>query len=136
MYRRTACSFIVGTLTAGSLLAISPAYSVPITYRFTVEVTEGSLTGNTFEGMISFDDEAVSGEGEEVLLVEDGLSVTMTMLGETINELQDVDYPQYPQLTLVDGDVERLDFWAESEQRASWWDLPGWEVTVERVEDR
>ncbi|MEM9567957.1 MAG: hypothetical protein AAF974_06575 [Cyanobacteria bacterium P01_E01_bin.34] len=136
MYRRTACSFIVGALTAGSLLAISPAYSVPITYRFTVEVTEGSLTGNTFEGMISFDDEAVSGEGKEVLLVEDGLSVTMTMLGETINELQDVDYPQYPQLTLVDGDVERLDFWAESEQRASWWDLPGWEVTVERVEDR
>ncbi|MEL7086329.1 MAG: hypothetical protein AAF268_17635 [Cyanobacteria bacterium P01_A01_bin.3] len=136
MYRRTACSVIAGTLAAGSLLAISPAYSAPITYRFTVDVTEGSLAGNTFEGMVSFDGDAISGEGEEVLQVEDGLSVSMTMLGETINELQDVDYPEYPQLTLMDGDVERLDFWAESEQRANWWDLPGWEITVERVEDR
>ena len=101
-----------------------------------VEVTEGSLAGNTFEGMVSFDDDAISGEGEEVLQVEDGLSVSMTMLGETVNELQDVDYPEYPQLTLMDGVVEQLDFWAESEQRASWWDLPGWEITVERVEDR
>lgn len=136
MYRRTACRLIVGTLAAGSLLAIAPAYSAPVSYRFTVEVTEGSLAGNTFEGMVSFDDDAVSGEGEEVLQVDDGLSVSMTMLGETVNELQDVDYPEYPQLILMDGEVKRLEFWAESEQRASWWDLPGWEITVEPVEAR
>ncbi|MGK7911136.1 MAG: hypothetical protein AB4050_06575 [Synechococcus sp.] len=131
MYRH----FTVFALAAYALLPIAPVQAAPVSYRFTVEVTEGSLAGNTFEGMFSFDDDAVSGEGEEVLQVEDGLSVSMTMLGETIIESQDVDYPDYPQLTLMNGDVERLEFWAESEERGSWWDLPGWEITVERLED-
>ena len=118
-----------------ALLSIAPVQAAPVNYHFTVEVTEGSLAGNTFEGEFSFDDETISGEGEEVVQVEDGLTVSMTMLGETITESQDVDYPDYPQLLLVDGDVERLEFWAESEERGSWWDLPGWEVTVELQEE-
>ena len=115
-----------------SLFALTTSVqAAPVTYRFTVEVTEGSLAGNTFEGAFTYEDSLLAGEGEEVLQVEDGLIVTMTMLGQTITEMDDVDYPEYPQLLFTDGEVERLELWAESEDRSNWWDLPGWNVTLE-----
>ena len=122
--------------TAGlSLLALTHSLqAAPVTYHFTVEVTEGSLAGNTFEGEFTYEDSALTGQGEEVLRVEDGLSASMTMLGQTIAETDDVDYPDYPQLLFSDGEVDRLEFWAESEDRGSWWTLPGWDVTLELQE--
>lgn len=118
-----------------SLLTLTQCtQSIPVTYHFTVEVTKGGLAGNTFTGEFTYDESALSGEGAEILRVEDGLSVSMTMLGETITETEDVDYPDFPQLQFEDGEVKRLEFWAESEERGSWWGLPGWEVTLELQE--
>ena len=104
----------------------------PVTYGFTVEVTEGSLAGNTFTGEISYDESALTGRGQEILRWEDGLTVRMTMLGETVTEFEDVDFPDFPQLLFVDGTLERLEFWVESEERGSWWDLPGWNISLQR----
>ena len=122
--------------TAGlSLLTLTHSLqAAPVTYHFTVEVTEGSLAGNTFEGEFTYEDSTLTGQGEEVLRVEDGLSVSMTMLEQTITETDDVDYPDYPQLLFTDGAVERLELWGESEERGSWWNLPGWDVTLELQE--
>ena len=120
-------STVMLTMVAVNLPEVQAA---PITYDFTVVVTEGSLAGNTFNGSFTYDDTMVEGVGTETLGVEDGLKVNMNFLGENYTETADIDYPQFPQLVFEAGEIQRLDFWIEPGKRAVWWGLPGWEIEL------
>ena len=107
-----------------------PSLAKPITYDFTVKVSEGSLAGNTYQGSFSYDDETLSGVGKEEIGVMDGLTVNMNYFGKDYTEEDDRDYPKFPKLVLEDGEVQQLDFWIESNERRLWWGTPGWEVEL------
>lgn len=109
-----------------------PLQALPVTYDFTVEVTQGTLTGNTFSGSLTYDDEAIIGTGIEEIGVENSLTVTMEFLGETYSETFDSQYPEFPKLRFEDGEIQHLDFWIEPGERIIWWHLPGWEVNLLR----
>jgi hypothetical protein len=117
---------------AGGLGAIAPGLAEPIIYDFTVNVRTGSLAGNHFSGTFRFDREAMTGTGRETIAVEDGLAIKMQFYGMYFGAADDVDYPEFPQVNLDDGEVESLDFWVEPGDRGRWWDLPGWEIELTR----
>ncbi|NEO87214.1 MAG: hypothetical protein F6J87_23585 [Spirulina sp. SIO3F2] len=125
----------IATLSLSLLpLLTAPAFARDIGYRFTVTVTGGSLAGNTFEGVLVYDDATLTGAGTETLTVdaENGdLRVIMELLGQFYTEAEDVDAPNFPQLVFEDGEIQQLDFWLESGPRVNWWALPGWEVELE-----
>lgn len=109
-----------------------PAQAAIQAYDITIDVTAGSLAGNQFTGSICYDDEFLTGIGSETVTPYLGLGTRMTFLGQTYNETADTDYPEFPQLILQDGEVDRLEFWVESDQRGSWWDTPGWAIELTR----
>ena len=114
---------------------VSPVEAKPVTYDFTVVVNQGSLSGKSFDGSFTYDDELISGAGAEEIDVKKGLSVTMNFLGKKYSEADDTSYPEYPRLTLQDGEIQTLDFWVEPIKRIVWWGLPGWNVEFSRRED-
>ncbi|WPF89432.1 hypothetical protein WEU38_03920 [Cyanobacterium aponinum AL20118] len=113
-----------------SIIPLNSVCAEPVIYDFTVNVTEGSLKDNTYDGFIIYDDETVTGAEEEMITVEDGLKVCMNFFNENYDETKDSDYPQYPQLILKNGKPESLDFWLEPNPRRQWWNKNGWLVTV------
>lgn len=117
---------------AATLVAIDglPVQALPVTYDFTVVVTQGSLAGNTFNGSFSYDDSTLSGVGVEEIGVVDGLTITMTFFGQDYLETADIDYPAFPKLIFDEGEIQRLDFWIEPGERGVWWGLPGWEIEL------
>ena len=117
---------------AATLIALNgrPVQALPVTYDFTVVVTQGSLAGNTFNGSFSYDDALLSGVGAEEIGIADGLTVNMNFLGQDYAESADTDYPNFPKLIFENGEIQQLDFWIESEERGIWWGLPGWEIEL------
>ena len=61
-------NYILGiAIVASTMMVIDahPSLAKPITYDFTVEVSQGSLAGNTYTGSFSYDDEQLTGVGKE-----------------------------------------------------------------------
>ncbi|MGK7946005.1 MAG: hypothetical protein AB4058_16195 [Microcystaceae cyanobacterium] len=118
------------------LVLLTPSFSQakPIVYDFTVNVTEGALQGSSFQGFFIYDDERLNGSGKEEIGVEQGLKVCMTFFDQNYPENKDSNYPEFPKLTLNDGEVEKLDFWIEENQRLQWWNREGWEVNATKRE--
>jgi hypothetical protein len=121
---------------ASSIIVIIPNVSQakPIIYDFNVNVTEGSLQGNSFSGFFIYDDETLEESGREKIGVEQGLSVCMTFFDKNYDETDDSNYPEFPQLVLNEGQVESLDFWAEKGKRQKWWNREGWTVNLSQRE--
>ena len=107
----------------------------PVTYDFTVVVNTGSLSGQSFDGSFTYDDELLTGQGTEEIDVKKGLSVNMNFLGKVYNETDDTGYPEYPKLMIQDGEIQTLDFWVEPIERIVWWGLPGWNVEFSRRDE-
>lgn len=127
-YQFTLISSIT-TIFALNLSQHNFVWAKPITYDFTVNVVEGSLKGRTFNGFFSYDDDVLTGEEMEIIGVEDGLKVCMNFM-HFQDETKDVDYPEFPQLTLKQGQPDTLDFWVEPSSRRLWWNQNGWQVTL------
>ncbi len=122
-----AFSTVVVTMIA---VDVRPVQAEPVTYDFTVVVTQGSLVGNTFNGSFTYDDAILNGMGTEAIQVSDGLKVNMNFFGQDYSETADINYPEFPQLIFEDGEIQQLDFWVEPGKRAVWWGLPGWEIEL------
>ena len=118
-----------------NLINIKLVWAKPVTYDFTVNVVKGSLKGNSYNGFFTYDDEQLTGKETETINAQDGLKVCMNFFNQTYDETKDVDYPEFPALTLKKGIPETLDFWMESPQRSIWWNRNGWEVEISRRED-
>ena len=113
-------------------LLVANEFSV---YDFIVEVTEGPLAGQQYDGNFCYPKDAVDGEGTEVLSEADGFSVSMNFFGNVYTASNDTAYPNFPTLTLEDGEIKQLDFWIEEGDRQVWWDLPHWDVSLFPQED-
>jgi hypothetical protein len=109
---------------------VHPTEAKPVTYDFTVVVTEGSLAGKTFKGSFRYDDEVLTGVGREEIDIADGLTVTMNFFGQDYTEKADQEYPTFPKLIFEDGEIQQLDFWIEPGKRLVWWGRPGWKIEL------
>ena len=112
------------------VIDVHPSLAKPITYDFTVEVSQGSLAGSIYTGSFSYDDEQLTGVGKEEIGVTDGLKVQMNFFGEDYTEADDRDYPGFPKLIFENGNIQYLDFWVEPNERVVWWGTPGWKVEL------
>lgn len=125
-------------LTSKLFVAIAPAalstaialqaQAAPVTYDFTVNVTKGSLAGQSYSGTFSYDDSILKGTGSEELGVAQGLKVCMNYFGRTYRETEDSSYPTFPKLIFEKGQLKHLDFWIQPQKRVVWWNAPGWKV--------
>jgi len=124
-------SFVIAIAALSTaVITTSLAHASTITYDFTVNVTQGSLAGKTFNGTFSYDDATLKGTGIEELGVAQGLTACMNYFGRNYSETDDTSYPAFPKLVFEDGKIKQLDFWIQPNKRLNWWDLPGWEVKL------
>ena len=124
-------SFVIAIAALSTaVITTSLAHASSITYDFTVNVTQGSLAGKTFNGTFSYDDATLKGTGIEELGVAQGLTACMNYFGRNYSETDDTSYPAFPKLVFEDGKIKQLDFWIQPNKRLNWWDLPGWEVNL------
>lgn len=125
----------LASVTVGlTAIAVTPAQAAPVTYDFTVKVTQGSLAGKSFQGTLRYDDAKLQGQGIETIDAAQGLQVCMNFLGRNYRETQDSNQPEFPKLVFQNGKIQTLDFWIEPGKRLNWWTLPGWETTLTRKE--
>jgi hypothetical protein len=125
---------VIASIFVVNLIYNNSVWAKPITYDFTVNVVEGPLQGQNFSGFFSYDDEQLTGKEREIIGVQDGLKVCMNFM-EMQDETQDIDYPEFPQLTFQQGKPETLDFWVESSPRQLWWNRNGWLVEISPRQD-
>ncbi|HBK99396.1 MAG TPA: hypothetical protein DD001_19790 [Microcoleaceae bacterium UBA10368] len=123
-------SVAIATTLLSTVVTATQAYAVPVTYDFTITVTQGRLAGNSFNGSFSYDDAKLKGTGVEELGIAEGLTTCMNYLGRTYRETDDTSYPTFPKLRFEDGKIAQLNFWIQPNQRVDWWNLPGWEVKL------
>jgi hypothetical protein len=123
-------SATIATALLTTVAVVTQAYAVPVTYDFTVTVTQGSLAGKSFNGSFSYDDAKLKGTGVEELGIAEGLTTCMNYFGRTYRETDDTSHPTFPKLRFEDGKIVQLDFWIQPNQRVNWWNLPGWEVKL------
>ncbi len=102
----------VATATAALSLAAMEAkiQAASSIYDFTVDVTSGPLSGTQSFGSFSYDDVALTGTGLETLGVNEGLSISFDFLGETYDETNDIDLPDYPIVQFQDRSLLGLNF--------------------------
>ncbi|MGI0488146.1 hypothetical protein ACN4EK_22115 [Pantanalinema rosaneae CENA516] len=125
--------FYLASVTVGlTAIAVAPAQAAPVTYEFTVKVTQGSLAGKSFQGTLRYDDAKLQGKGMETIDATQGLQVCMNFFGRNYRETQDSNHPEFPKLVFQDGQIQTLDFWIEPGKRLNWGTLPGWETTFTR----
>lgn len=129
----------IATISLGAI-AIQPArahgedHQNPNVCEFEIEISAGTLAGNRFSGSFSFDRSQLTGEGEEVVTIENDLEISMKYLGRIYVQDDDRDYPDYPRVTLQDGKVELVEFWVDPRDRDIWWTgVPGWDVKLTRT---
>lgn len=126
---------IVSAALGVAAIATSQAHASTVIYDFTVNVTQGSLAGQTFDGTFSYDDSTLSGTGVEELGVEQGLKVCMNYAGRNYSETDDTSYPTFPKIVFENGKIKQLDFWIQPQKRVVWWNLPGWNVNMSMRQD-
>lgn len=126
----------VSIVIAYTVLDFSPVQAKPVSYDFKVNVTQGKLSGTSFGGNFSYDDSVLDSTGSATLKVENGLTVNMNFFGQSFTAKDDINYPNFPQLSLENGEVKELDFWVEPGKRGKWWGLPGWEIELIRRNDK
>src|ERR687885_321454 len=90
-------SVAIATVALGAAaIATSQAQASIVTYDFTVNVTQGSLAGQSYSGTFSYDDSTLKGTGVEKLGVDRGLRGCMNYFGRNYTEASDRDCPKLP----------------------------------------
>lgn len=110
------------TLTTGMVLTGSVALNssnvqaATVKYNFTVDL----FSGESFEGMFSFDNSTLTGRGAESLLPTEeagNVKVMLSIFGENITEEDDVDFAEglFPAVNFSNGNLIGLDILAPVE---------------------
>ena len=91
---------------------LSSAALVQIDLEIEISFDEtGLYLGETGDGVLVYDDSFLSSSGEETLTPGAGLvSLDINILGLTLTEADDDDFPDYPELFFIDGTFGGLDF--------------------------
>lgn len=93
-----------------AVIAAIPVQAATITYNFRADVTSGALLGQTFTGLLSYDDSTLTKVGSEFLSPAEGLEVSFNFLGTAYTEKNDVNFPDFPLTNFNNGVFEGLDF--------------------------
>jgi hypothetical protein len=104
-------AFAIASAAVGlAVLDASPARAAQAIFDIDVNVTSGPLTGNLFEGFLSFDDSIESG----TLSGEAGeFEIAFDFLGETYTEEDDISFGGgfgFPTLTVANGSPILVDW--------------------------
>ena len=100
-------SLTLGAITAQLIVIdISQVKAANITYDMTVENLSGSLSGDTFTGNFSFNDDNLTGSGSEFLRVFD---LSFEFLGTTYTEDDDNSFLG-PEVEFLDGNFLGLSY--------------------------
>jgi hypothetical protein len=106
MIAKLAASFCAVVL----MLVAQVADAALITHSLVGEVVFGPELGATGSGTFSYDDSGLTGVGAEFIHVDDGLQIEFTFLGQIFRESDDIDFPLFPELVLVNGTPVFLDW--------------------------
>ena len=91
-----------GWISAGIALALlancSTAFAVIVTHPWSVTVVGGPYNGTTGSGSFSYDDAFLDGFGDGTLGPLEGVSLSLTLFGQSFDETDDIDYNAYPQI--------------------------------------
>lgn len=104
--RLLAATAIVAPL---SLFGWQTARAAPITETLAVEVVFGPGAGERGTMNVTYDSEAITGTGDEVLSAVE-FQLVMTLFGQTFTGEDDVDFPGFPELRFSDGTIAFIDF--------------------------
>lgn len=66
-----------------------PTQAASLTNRFSVDINQGSLSGQNFSGSFNYDDVLLTGNGLEVISPIQGLTVNFRFLEQTFTESDD-----------------------------------------------
>lgn len=89
-------------------LFATQASAATITHGFDVIDEFGTLL--TTDGVLSYDNALVDEAGESKLDVSDGISLMFSVLGESFDETNDIDYPSFPEFVFFDGIITFIDY--------------------------
>lgn len=113
MIKNIATAILTTTALTSIIVQTSEAQAATVKYDFTIEL----FSGESFEGILSFDDSPLTGVGNETLLPledEGNVQVNLTIFGENITEVDDVDFEEglFPTVNFSDGELVGLDLLA------------------------
>lgn len=94
---------------AGALalaLTLLPAQAAIVSFPFVAPVTAGPFAGEVGSGVIRFDDTFSGTLSPAVGAVE----VDFSWLGQSFDETNDLGFPDFPELTVLDGVPVAIDF--------------------------
>ena len=96
----------------GSVLICFATVSQAAVVEVTVDGTVGfgPFTGATATGTITYNDELITGIADEFLTPAEGLTVSLTIFGQTFTEADDVAFDAGPVLDFLGGEIIRFDF--------------------------
>ena len=114
-YQKLAIAAAIPNLSF-AVIAASPVQAATITYNFKADVTSGSLLGQTFTGLLSYDDSTLTKVGPEFLSPAEGLKVSFNFLGTAYTEKNDVTFQDFPLTNFNNGVFEGLDFAVNNSQ--------------------
>lgn len=94
-------------VTAISVVAIAPkpVQAAIVKYNFTV-----TSDADQYFGYLKYDDSTLTGLGNEIIGVENGLAVTFNYLGNTYTEKDDPEYDFFPIVTFDNGKIQGLSY--------------------------
>ncbi|MGE0383374.1 MAG: PEP-CTERM sorting domain-containing protein [Gammaproteobacteria bacterium] len=101
---------ITGCILAAALGAGSAAHAVPIDWSFSATVASGPYAGTVGTGLFSYDTDDITGVGLEALDPTLGLTISFEIFGQSFTESDDIDFDDFPLLSLLDGFPIDLDF--------------------------
>jgi hypothetical protein len=79
-------------MSAGAAIALLtfPILSAEaVTRNFSTDISSGALTGQSYQGTLSYDGELLTGLGRETISAFDGLTINFSFLGNTYTEKDD-----------------------------------------------
>ncbi|OLP18012.1 hypothetical protein BST81_13305 [Leptolyngbya sp. 'hensonii'] len=101
-------SFFVA-LVAGE---VQQATAATVAYDFEINLTSGTFAGQTGFGQVTYDDAVLTGFGEEIIEVDDGLSIVFNFAGQDYTEADDVGFDPavFPSAFFNNGVLNGIDF--------------------------
>lgn len=110
--------FAISSSSIVLTLAFSAVDSVQavMLQSFSVDVTQGGLAGQTFEGSFQYDESLLIDSGQENLAVSDGLAVSFDFLGTTFTEANDLGFTTglFPNVSFTDSVFSGLSYLVET----------------------
>ncbi len=93
----------------------NPTQAASVTNQFSVDINQGSLSGQNFSGSFNYDDMLLTGNGLEVISPIQGLTVNFRFLEQTFTESDDFFFNGFPVAQFNNGRVVGLNYFVAND---------------------